>query len=124
MALLVLTHGLPVVVAENECSLSALFWVEWSISCFRDLWWWVMIPEKLLQQFSSVSRGTVFLYIVEICTSAFTTKKVQDVKCRVSKYYQFHFIDEAVGTLSHTNSLEGPRRMPRVINRLVSMLSE
>ena len=71
-----------------------------------------MIPEKLLQQFSSVNGGTIFLYSVEICISAFTTKEVKDVKCRVSKYYQFRFIDEAAGTLSHANILGGPRPTP------------
>lgn len=71
-----------------------------------------MTPEKLLQLFSSVSGGMIFLFSVEICISAFTTKEVKDVKCRVSKYYQFHFIDEAAGTLSHANILEGPRPTP------------
>lgn len=53
--------------------------------------------------------GLSLLHRVEICTAAFTTKEVKDVKCRVRKYCQFHFIDKAAGTHSHANVLEGPR---------------
>lgn len=37
------------------------------------------------------------------CTSAFTTKRVRDVECRVSKCYRLHFKDTATGAHSHAN---------------------